>query len=483
MDDPVPLDELAEHASGIRVAVIGGGVAGLVAALECARVGLDVTVFEAAERLGGTVQTVELDGIPADTGADCVAMSGAVVRLVDELGIGGLVVSPATETRWVVGLGGAVDAAPLPDDAVLGIPENMFGERTRAILGTAGAWRAYVDRLRPPLTIGHERRLGALVGTRMGPKARDRLVAPLSAGVYGAAPDDIDVDVAAPGLNAALTRTGSLSGAVATLRAQHDGHAPVRSLQGGMSRLVDAIADRLTELGARIRTGAPVSSLERIGPAADAPWIVHTARDKFDTTVDAPDPEAFDAVIVAVPEASARALIHPVAPGLDVAPAGGAPWETVTLVVDAPGLDAGPRGAEALAIPGSRAAGAVTHLTAKWGIGDGCHVLRVTFGGPAPATAALDDTAAIELALAEATALMGTEMTRIRAGRRSRFLQAPPRAVIGRREIAERARKAVESVPRLAATGAWLAGSGLAQVVDDAVTTADRLRRRVLFSD
>ena len=48
------------------------------------------------------------------------------------------------------------DAAALPDDSVLGIPENMFSDASRRILGTGGAWRAYVDRLRPPLTIGHE---------------------------------------------------------------------------------------------------------------------------------------------------------------------------------------------------------------------------------------------------------------------------------------------------------------------------------------
>jgi hypothetical protein len=39
-------------------------------------------------------------------------------------------------------------------------------------------WRAYLDRLRPPLTIGRERSLGALVRSRMGARLRDRLVAP-----------------------------------------------------------------------------------------------------------------------------------------------------------------------------------------------------------------------------------------------------------------------------------------------------------------
>jgi monoamine oxidase len=41
-----------------RVAVIGGGVAGLFAARELHAVGVDVCLFEARDRLGGRVQTV-----------------------------------------------------------------------------------------------------------------------------------------------------------------------------------------------------------------------------------------------------------------------------------------------------------------------------------------------------------------------------------------------------------------------------------------
>jgi oxygen-dependent protoporphyrinogen oxidase len=469
-NDHVPLDELADQAGRVRVAVIGGGVAGLVAALECTKVGLAVTVFEASERLGGSVSTVELDGIRVDTGADCFARRGRLDRLVDELGLAGAVITPATETRWGVGAGGGADAAPLPQDTLLGIPENMFGHASQAILGTGGTWRAYLDRLRPPLTIGHERRLSVLVRTRMGQKVLDRLVAPLAVGVYGAAPEDIDVDAAAPGLNAALTRTGSLSGAVATLRAQRGGSA-IRSLEGGMSCLVDALEAQLRAAGAEIRTATGVSSLESAGGHR---WTVRTAHDESET----------EAVIVAVPEASARALLHPVVPTLDPAPSAGTPIETVTLVVDAPGLDAHPRGAEAHAPPGSRAAAGL-HLSAKWGIGDGRHVVRITFGGPGvdPATANLDDTAAAEMAAAEAPALFGVAIESVRAAHRARFTLAPSDAVTGRRRLATQARNAIEAGGRLAATGAWLSGSGLAQVADDAAATADRLRRRALFSD
>ncbi|WP_417564613.1 protoporphyrinogen oxidase [Microbacterium sp.] len=500
-DDPpsVPLDELAAQAAGTHVAVIGGGIAGLVAAWECAKVGVDVTVFEASDRVGGTIRTIELDGLRVDAAADGFGARG-LTRLIDELGFGDAVVTPATEQRWVY----TDAAAPLPEDTFLGVPENMFSTEARHLLGTGGMWRAYLDRLRPPLTIGHERRLDVLVRTRMGSKVLDRLVAPLTAGIYGTTPDRIDVDAAAPGLNAALTRAGSLSGAVATLRAERGDGTAVHSLAGGMGRLVETLAERLIERGATVRTGAAVTALT--APRDGRPqWTVRVDDGAQAAPGEAPGadsagkpgmasqaPAEFDAVIVATGETAARALLAPIVEALPAPEADAdAAVETVTLVVDASGLDALPRGAEIVVAPGRRAAASAQHLTAKWewlaAAARGRHVVRVTFGsgGEVPATAGLDDAQAIALARAEASALFGVDLddAAVRAAGRERFVSAPNRAVRGRSGAATRVRNAVEALPRLAVTGAWLAGSGLAQIVPDAAAAADRLRRRALFGD
>ncbi|QAY61699.1 FAD-binding protein [Microbacterium protaetiae] len=455
----------------MHIAVIGGGVAGLVAALECAKVGTRVTVFEASDQLGGAARTVELDGLPVDMGAD--SLTPALDDRLRDLGLGDALGVPETETRWVAGVPG-VDAAPLPDDTVLGIPENMFSDASRRILGTGGAWRAYMDRLRPPLTIGHEQDLAKLVRTRMGQKVLDRLVAPLTAGVFGTTPDRIDVDLAAPGLNAALTRTGSLSGAVAAVRSDESG---VRGLVGGMARLVDALAQRLALLEVEVRTQAAVTSIERSGDE----WVV---------SVDAPEATdaatTFDAVIVACDESAARRLLAPVVTDLDAAAQTAAEIETVALVVDAPALDNRPRGAEIVTVPGSHRARSALHLTAKWGwlahrAGVGRHVIRVSFD--ATLTAELNDDELIALACDEASTLFGTTVDpgAVRASWRTRLSVTPPRAVRGQVDAAARVRRAVEAVPHLAATGAWLSGSGLAQVAPDAAAAADRLRRSMLF--
>ncbi|MFD4958270.1 protoporphyrinogen/coproporphyrinogen oxidase [Microbacterium sp. NPDC058389] len=501
-----PFQELVSHARETRVVVVGGGIAGLVAAWECAKVGMAVTVVEASPRLGGMIGTAETSGLRLDVGATCWSTrGGAVRRLVDEVLPDAVVVRPRDDSAWIAGLPKGA-AAPLPHDTLLGIPANPWDEGVRRIIGWGGTWRAYLDRLRPPLTIGSERSLGRLVAGRMGDKVRDRLVAPLSVDRFGLAPDDVDVEVVAPGLNPALTRTGSLGGAVADLLTDAPG-AAIEGLDGGMPQLVAALHASLVERGAVVHTGASVTGLVRDGEAWTVTLAVAEPVETSETAFrqaqgtdgqgagpQAADPAptglAADAVIVATDEAAARAVLGPVVADSAfgaVVPAG-ISREVVTLVVDAPALDAAPRGAHVHAVPGSGRATGLVHETARWewlarDAGTGRHVLRVAFGGPdaSPATAGLADTDAFVLAAGEASTLLGVPVERIVAAHRDRFTLVPPVSARGQRQRAAAARAAVAKAPGVAVVGAWVAGSGLAQVVADAHAEADRVRRGALW--
>ncbi len=520
------VDELLAHARDTHVVVVGGGVAGLVAAMSCAKVGFAVTLVEAADRLGGTVRPAHVAGLTVDTGADGFSLrAGIMPGLLTELGLAGDHVQPRVAAQWLAGVPGVPGAPPLPlpADGVLGIPANPFADDVRRILGTRGAWRAYLDRLRPPLTVGREQSLGRLVRTRMGERVLERLVAPIAQGRYLADPDLIDVDAAAPGLSAALTRAGSLSGAVA---AQPEGGAGA-GLVGGMSRLVDALAHGLDAYGVQVRLGTAASALE---PGDDGGWIVRVVASGADAAgaVSAGDPAGgagaadaaydsigdasgdpadtaipadatggprdalalADAVILAVPDSAARRLLAPHLPALgSLASPAGCAVETVVLVLDAPALDGAPRGAGVLTVPGSHRAVALTHATAQWdwlaAAAAGRHVVRVSFGAPGrpPATAGLDDDAAAQLALAEARLLLGLPLgaDALVAAHRERFTAAAPGSVIGHAGAARDLRAAIHAVPGIGATGAWLAGSGLANVVADAAAEAERVRRAALW--
>ncbi|WP_287270886.1 FAD-dependent oxidoreductase, partial [Microbacterium sp.] len=341
--------DLISRAHEAHVVVAGGGVAGLVAALECAKVGIRVTVIEASDRLGGSIRTEEIDGLAVDLVADGFALGApALDTLIDELGLRDAV-EPAAGDAIAVAVGSpdALRVARLPV-GLAGIPANPWSDDARRIIGWRGAWRAYLDRLRPPLTIGREQSLGALVRTRMGVRVRDRLVAPLAFGRFGVAVDDVDADLAVPGLSTALTRAGSLAGAISQLLP--DGPAPSRAtLRGGMGRLVDALAGRLADLEVEIRTGARVAGLHRddVGwtvrienaapdAAASTPDADSVAQASDPDAIGAPDPEATP---TGVPDADSRATPASapdatVAPDPDATPTGQVIADVVIIATD-----------------------------------------------------------------------------------------------------------------------------------------------------
>lgn len=186
----------------VDVLVLGGSMPAVVAALECAKLGLNV----------GMVFT-ELD-LPnaAVTDAD-----GSWAKLLTDLELPAPVATkqPATLIQNARGA-----ATPVLPESFLGIPSSPLASEVVACIGQSAATRAYLDRIKPVLTIGKERHLAALVTKRMGSQVLNVLVEPLVYQRFGVTADAVDVAIAAPGLNEAITRTGSLStGVLATFAA------------------------------------------------------------------------------------------------------------------------------------------------------------------------------------------------------------------------------------------------------------------------
>ncbi|MDD7928647.1 protoporphyrinogen/coproporphyrinogen oxidase [Microbacterium thalli] len=464
------MSDLVTHAHDTRVVVVGGGMAGIVAALECARLGLRVTLFEAAPHLGGSLDRVTLGDATVDAAADGIPASASTLAgLIDEVGLADELETARDDELWLAA--GPDGAAPAPAETVLGIPANPWAEDVRRHIETRGAWRAYVDRLRPPLTVGRRRSLGELVSSRMGERVRDRLVAPYMLAVHGVAPEHIDIDVAAPSLNPALTRTGSLSGAVAQTR--RAGAPQRRAPRGGLFRLVDGLAGRLHDYDVDVRVGTAVAAIERDG----AQWLVRPAG--TGGAGDAVESVTADALIIAVDEDTARSLLAAhveLPPNVQPQPA---PLDVAMLRIA--GVALPDRGSLVIG-PGPDPV-AVRPISRTWpGIGKALaadeHILRVTL----PHTAA-PDAEVIEAARAAASDLCGVPIPAeaVRSAARASYRRAAPGSLLGHEAAVEAIRARARTVPGLALVGGWLSGNSLERVAADAVTEADAARRAALW--
>ncbi|WP_349899060.1 protoporphyrinogen/coproporphyrinogen oxidase [Parafrigoribacterium soli] len=361
-----------DESSPARIIIVGGGIGGLTAARDLAVGGARVTVLEASAVLGGKVARHSVAGIELDAGAESFATRRDMVRsFADGLGLGDEIAQPNPAGAWLQRAEGG--AVPLPKAGLLGIPSTPLAADVIAVVGLRAALRAQLDSLLA-YRGAKERTLGGLVRARMGTAVLDKLVAPITLGVHSRHPDDLDVDVVAPGLRAALLSTVSLAQAVQKLRAAAPAGSAVAGIEGGIFRLVEALAARLERLGVEVRTNTRVTAIE-----ADRVTLASGEVIEADRVVLACNPEESEAGIV-----------------------------LATLVVRSPRLDAAPRGTGLLVAPAARGirAKALTHATAKWPwlaarVESGTHVLRLSYD----AAAAPSDLS--EQATADAANLLG----------------------------------------------------------------------------
>ncbi|MGH3155256.1 MAG: FAD-dependent oxidoreductase, partial [Streptosporangiaceae bacterium] len=150
-----------------RVAVIGGGIAGLAAAYFLRESAVTVTVFEGSPRLGGKLAVSDVAGIAVDAGAEALLTRRPEgTELIRAVGLGGQLVPAGTTAARIWSRGTFHE---LPSRQFMGVPSDFAALASSAVLSPAGLTRARLDAELPATPLDGDVSVAAHVAARFGP--------------------------------------------------------------------------------------------------------------------------------------------------------------------------------------------------------------------------------------------------------------------------------------------------------------------------
>jgi protoporphyrinogen/coproporphyrinogen III oxidase len=458
---------------GRRVAVIGGGIAGLAAAWELAQPGADVTVtvYEAADRVGGKLRLEQVGGALVDVGAESVlARRPEALTLFEEIGVDRRTTHPAAVGASIVSGG---HRWPMPSGTVMGVPSDP--ESVRGLL-TDEEVRRLADEPVAPLELD-DVSVGDFVDARLGPAVTDKLVEPLLAGVYAGHARRISLDMAVPALSRAAHEGRSLldvarEAQLAALSAPAVVMPVFATLVGGLGTLPPALEAALRAAGVDVRTGAVVRDLRPDGHG----WVVSTG-----PTTDVVR-ERHDAVVIATPARPTSRLLADIAPeaARRLGSVEYASMAIVTLAVD--GRPEALTGSSGFLVPPVEGLTikAATFSTSKWPWLADAHPerawLRASIGRHGEeASLQHADATLVETALADLRSVLGELPDPVDA-HVQRWGGGLPQYAVGHRRVVEGARR--ELPPTLTLAGAAYDGVGIPACIASGRAAARALMTR-----
>jgi protoporphyrinogen/coproporphyrinogen III oxidase len=453
----------AEHPRK-RVAVVGGGITGLTAAYQLRDSAVDVTLFEASDRLGGKIRTERVAGVPVDAGADWfITRQPAALELCRELGLDDRLVTPARSGTFLWTGGRLVKLIP---EQVRGVPTHPFKAMSAGLLTRAGALRAAAEALSPRPLTGPDVSVGTFVHRRFGSEVLDRLVDPLLAASRSGGADEMSLAAAAPELDAAARSNRSTLVGLRKKRSSQETLPPFFGLEGGMSTLVEALHARLGDT--KIEPAAPIRSIERTSNG----YTLTTSRD---ARVDA------DAVILALPANVSSTLLSPLDDelGRKLAEIRYDPGTVVTLAFDASSLPTPPGTGVLIPTRDRSLLTAFAWFSEKWPHArpaSGYVIVRCFVG--ADDLPPMDDAQLVSAVTGELAEIAGVRARPVEH-HVTRWERALPVYRVGHKELADSIEGRLRHLPGLLLAGAGYRGSGLPDCISDGRRAADAVREHL----
>src|SRR3954469_9031533 len=220
------------------VAVIGGGITGLTAAFVLKQRGLRVVLYEAGNRLGGTIMTERRDGYLAELGPNSMTPpEPAVAQILRDLALDQSTISasPAAAHRYIVRRGKPV--------RVPGSPAELLTSR---LLSNTAKLAVFGEPLVETADSPMDESVAAFVRRRFNQEIVDYLANPFVAGTFAGDPEQLSVRHAMPQLHVLEREQGSvLKGYMKMQKARAAGSTGLTSpisFIDGLAELPDSLA-------------------------------------------------------------------------------------------------------------------------------------------------------------------------------------------------------------------------------------------------
>ncbi|MGJ7922765.1 protoporphyrinogen oxidase [Neobacillus sp. LXY-4] len=176
-----------------KVIIVGGGITGLSAAYYLQKeaqqksLPIEIKLIEAANRLGGVIETVKKDGFVIEKGPDSIiARKTAGINLIEELGLKDKVISNIAGKSYIL-VNGKLHT--MPEGSFMGIPTKVTPFAFSGLFSPLGKLRAAADFVLPKGKPQDDQSIGAFFRRRLGNEVVENLIEPLLAGIYAG---DID---------------------------------------------------------------------------------------------------------------------------------------------------------------------------------------------------------------------------------------------------------------------------------------------------
>lgn len=183
-----------------RVVVIGAGISGLVCAYRLKTLGIDVTLLERSDRVGGVIQSESVDGFLIERGPNSSQGTEELLALVEELGITGDLAEGDPKAPAYIYFNGRLH--PVPSGAGAFIRSGL--------LSLGGKLRILQEPFITARRASSEESVASFARRRIGQQAAERMVAPFVAGIYAGDADRLSVQAAFPRLANLETSYGGL---------------------------------------------------------------------------------------------------------------------------------------------------------------------------------------------------------------------------------------------------------------------------------